>query len=205
MELAQRIQAMRRKLGISQEELAARTGVSRQAVSKWETGQAVPEVDKLVLLSQALGTTTDYLLKGEQPAGQPRQWDARLFALAAAVVNGIGLLAAVTIWLEVRRVYSVGVGLGVMAVGIALFAAGQLLETRQQPAARRLFWLLNVWLLSLIPASCLFNAGCALLGGWFPELAPLPLRSNSLAAYLGFWAVYLTACTAVDLHILRKA
>ncbi len=52
-----------RKLGaMSQEELAEKVGVSRQAVSKWETGEAQPEITKLKALADVFGVTTDFLL-----------------------------------------------------------------------------------------------------------------------------------------------
>ena len=49
MNLADRIQQLRKRKGISQEELADRIGVSRQAVSKWESGQTSPDLEKIVL------------------------------------------------------------------------------------------------------------------------------------------------------------
>ena len=67
MTLADRISELRRKKGISQEELAVQLGVSRQAVSKWESGQSNPETDKIVQMSEYFGVTTDYLLKGTEP------------------------------------------------------------------------------------------------------------------------------------------
>ena len=64
MNLADRIQQLRKRKGISQEELADRIGVSRQAVSKWESGQTSPDLEKIVLLSDYFEVSTDYLLKG---------------------------------------------------------------------------------------------------------------------------------------------
>lgn len=66
MTLAEKIMKLRRAAGFSQEELADRLGVSRQAVSKWESGQSVPDVDKIILLSTMFGVTTDYLLKNAE-------------------------------------------------------------------------------------------------------------------------------------------
>ena len=54
----------RKKNGWSQEELADKLGVSRQSVSKWEGAQAVPDMKKIVLLSEIFGVSTDYLLRG---------------------------------------------------------------------------------------------------------------------------------------------
>ncbi len=70
MNISDRIQNLRKAKGISQEELADRIGVSRQAVSKWESEQSTPDIDKVILLSEYFETTTDYLLKGIEPAGE---------------------------------------------------------------------------------------------------------------------------------------
>ena len=72
MTLGERIYSLRKARGLSQEELADAVGVSRQAVSKWELGESQPEVDKAVLLAQALGVTTDQLLLGE-PENKPEK------------------------------------------------------------------------------------------------------------------------------------
>ncbi len=66
MTFSEKISALRRQKGWSQEELAEKLMVTRQAVSKWESAQSMPDLDKLVQLSEALGVSTDYLLKDEQ-------------------------------------------------------------------------------------------------------------------------------------------
>lgn len=65
MTLHEKIYELRKKNGLSQEALAESLGVSRQSVSKWETGEATPEVNKLLSLSKLFGVTTDYLLNDE--------------------------------------------------------------------------------------------------------------------------------------------
>lgn len=65
MILADKIIRLRKRNGWSQEELADQMQVSRQAVSKWESAQTVPDLDKLLKLSALFGVTTDYLLKDE--------------------------------------------------------------------------------------------------------------------------------------------
>ena len=67
MNIADRIQLLRKSKGISQEELADKIGVSRQAVSKWESEQSTPDIEKIILLSDYFQTTTDYILKGIEP------------------------------------------------------------------------------------------------------------------------------------------
>lgn len=63
MILADKIIDLRKKNGWSQEELANRLGVSRQAVSKWESASSMPDLDKIVKMSTVFGISTDYLLK----------------------------------------------------------------------------------------------------------------------------------------------
>lgn len=72
MILADKIMRLRRRNGWSQEELAEKMQVSRQAVSKWESAQSIPDIDKLLALSRLFEVTTDYLLKDEieEPAQQ---------------------------------------------------------------------------------------------------------------------------------------
>ena len=65
MILADKIVENRKKNGWSQEELAEKLGVSRQSVSKWESAQAVPDLKKILQLSEIFGVSTDYLIKDE--------------------------------------------------------------------------------------------------------------------------------------------
>ena len=65
MILADKIINLRKKAGMSQEELAYQLGVSRQAVSKWEGAQSIPDINKIIDMSALFGVSTDYLLKDE--------------------------------------------------------------------------------------------------------------------------------------------
>lgn len=62
MSFAEKLQSLRKSKGMSQESLAEAIGVSRQAISKWESGQSLPETDKLVSLSRLLDASVDNLL-----------------------------------------------------------------------------------------------------------------------------------------------
>ena len=68
MILADKITEERKKNGWSQEELANQLGVSRQAVSKWESAGAVPDLQRILQMSELFGVSTDYLLKDEMKA-----------------------------------------------------------------------------------------------------------------------------------------
>ena len=66
-----KIQARRKAMGLSQEDLAQLTGVSRQSVTKWETGQSAPDLDRLVEVSDVLGVSLDFLLREPQQVSSP--------------------------------------------------------------------------------------------------------------------------------------
>lgn len=68
MRLGQKITELRKKNNLSQEGLAEKMNVSRQAVSKWESDQSIPDIEKIVSLSELFGVTTDYLLKSGAPS-----------------------------------------------------------------------------------------------------------------------------------------
>lgn len=65
MILADKIIFLRKQQGWNQEQLAEQLGVSRQAVSKWESGTSIPDLDKIIKMSNVFGVATDYLLKDE--------------------------------------------------------------------------------------------------------------------------------------------
>lgn len=140
MSLAKRIAACRKQAGLSQEKLAERMGVSRQTISRWETGEARPDLEKFEQLCGVFSVSADALLFGTQSPVQPdggeqsRRAKAR-FRMAAAVV-----LAAA----------------GVLLVAAALLFA--LMESQQPyqswytvlgPYASHLFCTWRVWLLVL--------------------------------------------------------
>lgn len=74
--LGQRIAEQRKKLGLSQEALGEKMCVSRQAISKWESDGAIPEIDKLIALSRLFGVSVGWLL-GEEAAQEPEPASAR--------------------------------------------------------------------------------------------------------------------------------
>lgn len=71
MELYDRLAELRKKSGFSQEQLAEKLSVTRQAISKWESGHGSPDIANIIKLSEIFGVSTDYLLKGTQPTQIP--------------------------------------------------------------------------------------------------------------------------------------
>ncbi len=63
MEFSEKLITLRKGSDLTQEQLAEQLNVSRQSISKWESGQVIPEVEKIVELSKVFNVTLDYLLK----------------------------------------------------------------------------------------------------------------------------------------------
>lgn len=66
MDFSEKLLTLRKAKDLTQEQLAEKLNVSRQSVSKWESGQAVPELEKIVAMSVVFDVTTDYLLKSSE-------------------------------------------------------------------------------------------------------------------------------------------
>lgn len=72
MTVSEKIYTLRTRLGLSQEELAEKLGVSRQSVSKWETGQSVPDLEKIIKLADLFGVSVDELVREEERPQPPQ-------------------------------------------------------------------------------------------------------------------------------------
>ena len=210
MNLADRIQQLRKRKGISQEELADRIGVSRQAVSKWESGQTSPDLEKIVLLSDYFEVTTDYLLKGVSPTPAQTEPDqtasvqsapgVQIFTMAGSALNLIGLIAAAMIWYERQTAAATAAGLILMVAGCVVYGTGILrADGEAKGRAKKTFWSVNVWILPFIPLSMVYNI---LFGGL--GTAPYPILTGPVSGFLGFvlfWIVYIGIGTAVELAL----
>ncbi len=82
LEMANRLTSLRKAKGLSQEELADKLGISRQAISKWERAEASPDTDNLITLSKLYGVTLDELI-GVSPVREPDQASAQSAAQAS--------------------------------------------------------------------------------------------------------------------------
>lgn len=209
MTMADRIQALRKAKGISQEELADHIGVSRQAVSKWESEQSSPDMEKVILLSDYFEVTTDYLLKGiEQKAdskekcGQDGQ-DARIYAAGGTSLNVIGLVTAAMVWLEEQAQGSVAIGFIFFAIGCLVYAIGQFVGENKTPA-RKWFIAVNAWIILLMPVSCIFNMVQGIAGGHWWAVSPFPQMDHSIAAMVMFWLCYIGICIFIDTMVFAR-
>ena len=98
--LSEKLYKLRKNSGLSQEKLAEQLDVSRQAISKWESGTAIPESEKLVAISNYFGVSVDYLLK-EEEVDSIKVTDVRVEEKSQTIVGFIICIAgivAMIIW-----------------------------------------------------------------------------------------------------------
>ena len=87
MNFSEKVMVLRKKKGWSQEELADKLDISRQSVSKWESGTSIPDIDKIIMLSQLFAVSTDYLLKEETEEAEPAELEVVSEEAEAKIVS----------------------------------------------------------------------------------------------------------------------
>ena len=200
MNMADRIQYLRKSKGISQEELADKVGVSRQAVSKWESEQSTPDLEKIIILSEFFGVTTDYILKGIEPTKDKdekgKEIISRILYISSTAFIAIGLFCAFGGWYAEQTMETVWGAMIIQAVGIAGYFIGRLLSTAKVPFY--IDWL-NIIGITFMPISILTGYFSIIIfkQGW---IAPYP---SGIFHVLIFGIVFLTICI-ISYILLRK-
>lgn len=184
MNMADRIQNLRKAKGISQEELANQLGVSRQAVSKWEGQQSTPDLEKIIAMSDYFGVTTDYLLKGtEITSGQGEKGKeivSQVLFLGSTALIAIGLLCGIGEWYEKQTMTAVYGAMVIQIVGVFEYFLARLLSKTK--AHFYVNWL-NIMGVAFMPLSMVTGCLSALVfkQGW---VAPYPMGPAHTVLFL---------------------
>lgn len=137
MNMADRMQYLRKSKGISQEELADKVGVSRQAVSKWESEQSTPDLEKVIIMSDFFGVTTDYILKGIEPITDKEQKSKELTSKILYILSttfvAIGLFCAFGGWYAEQTMEAVWGSMIIQSVGIVGYFVARVLSEEKAP------------------------------------------------------------------------
>lgn len=162
--LGKRIVANRKKLGLTQDALAEKLGVTAQAVSKWENDQSCPDITMLPRLAQVFGTSTDALLGLKQEEVHDAEIVTRETE-ADDEPEGIHFQKdACEVTLDFSRRGGFGIGIWVLLVGAAMLYA---VLTDQDISLLNLLWpcaLLVFGLFGLYPKLSILRLGCGLFG-----------------------------------------
>ena len=181
MNLGETIYRLRTKAGMSQDALAGALDVSRQSVSKWENNAAVPDLDKLIKLSEVFGVTLDELVGREAPApaapAAPTAQSPPPYRTIGAILLGFGLLTTLLLSILGGFVLGVMVGLPFTIVGSICIASTEGILFKSAWA----FFSIYAPLLSYFALNFMgFGWGIRLgiLVVWFAILVMITLRLN---------------------------
>ena len=210
MRLAEKIVGLRKSRGMSQEELAEKLGVSRQAISRWEQGTAMPDASNILQLSRLFGTTADYLLNDDYESDddlpQVRQVKADglhqiMIFLVTLEVMAL-LLQFMTVFILQSTLFSVLAFLPFAAiVGGFLYASSKKAGEAREETVRfcKRFYQISAWLGSYFPIRLTVEA--------LMNLYPRPYSTLVLECVI--FVLYLTAVMLISLeiekHYLRRA
>lgn len=201
MNLSDRIQYLRKARGISQEGLADQIGVSRQAVSKWESEQSMPDLDKIISMSDYFAVTTDYLLKGIEPVVQKEEEQSIKHRRIASNICyqlslgfiGLGIILSIILADFLKISILLTPVLIVQGVGLLVWGMGRNLSEVRPSFQVKLALIL---FLLFVPLGFLSNV-------LFPmgKIFPYP---TSLAASLTFVTFYLILGVCISLFLKKQ-
>lgn len=201
MNLSDRIQYLRKARGISQEGLADQLGVSRQAVSKWESEQSMPDLDKIISMSDYFDVTTDYLLKGIEPVVQKEEEQSIKHRRIASNICyqlslgfvGLGIILSIILADFLKISILLTPVLIVQGVGLLVWGTGRNLSEVRPSFQVKLALIL---FLLFVPLGFLSNV-------LFPlgKIFPYP---TSLAASLTFVTFYLILGVCISLFLKKQ-
>lgn len=201
MNLSDRIQYLRKVRGISQEGLAEKLGVSRQAVSKWESEQSMPDLDKIISMSDYFEVTTDYLLKGMEPVVQKEEEQSIKHRRIASNICyqlslgfiGLGIILSIILADFLKISILLTPVLIVQGVGLLVWGTGRNLSEVRPSFQVKLALIL---FLLFVPLGFLSNI-------LFPlgKIFPYP---TSLAASLTFVTFYLILGVCISLFLKKQ-
>ena len=201
MNLSDRIQYLRKARGISQEGLADQLGVSRQAVSKWESEQSMPDLDKIISMSDYFDVTTDYLLKGIEPVVQKeeeqsiehRRIASNICYQLSLCLVGLGIILSIILADFLKISVLLTPVLIVQGVGLLVWGTGRNLSEVRPSFQVKLALIL---FLLFVPLGFLSNV-------LFPlgKIFPYP---TSLAASLTFVTFYLILGVCISLFLKKQ-
>lgn len=201
MNIGERIYELRRKNSMSQEDLAEKMNVSRQSISKWESNQSVPEVEKIIQLSNIFNVSTDWILKGENSKKQKSQSNKnnlKSVQTLSTALNYIGFVIGAFILFEKQAVWSVAVPIVFSILSLAIYFAvySDSENTNEKKQSLNTFIKLNIfifsfWILLFIPCIIVIRAFSVL--SFIPNFLLVP-------AIILIVTIYLTIC----IYILKK-
>ena len=193
MLIGEKLRRLRIARQLSQEQLADKLQVSRQAISKWELGESIPDTENLILLSKFYGVSIDYLLLNELNISSELETKrSRISPIFIFGMGGliIGLILSIVLWCTYQSILMVSIGLiiQIISVTVVLIKQSELLSQLQ-----RLFLMLSVWM--IFPFIC-FYIGSLMMNFY-------PVSRSAMLDFIVEFIFYLVVCTGITVTLKK--
>ena len=199
MMLNKKIHQLRKEKGLSQEELASQLTVSRQAISKWELGESVPDTENVVQLSRIFGVSTDYLLNDEYESDKDIHAvkENNIILCGFLFVLTTALIVSTVVWVGQLEVRGIVLGLCFIVILAVCFCLeflylSKFSSKKQANAKRAQYYSIGVWFILPIPVWAVVHQATF----FFPRQFLYGVQ------YLRFFAIYAVLATSLTLILM---
>ena len=193
MLLGEKLRRLRIARQLSQEQLADKLQVSRQAISKWELGESIPDTENLILLSKFYGVSIDYLLlnelniSSELETKRSRSSPIFIFGMGGLI---IGLTLSIVLWCTYQSILMASIGLIIQIISVTVVLIKQLELSSQ---LQRLFLMISAWM--IFPFIC-FYIGSLMMNFY-------PVSRSAMLDFIVEFIFYLVVCTGITVTLKK--
>ena len=193
MLIGEKLRRLRIARQLSQEQLAEKLQVSRQAISKWELGESMPDTENLILLSKFYGVSIDYLLlnelniSSELETKRSRSSPIFIFGMGGLI---IGLTLSIVLWCTYQSILMVSIGLIIQIISVTVVLIKQ---SELSSQLQRLFLMLSVWM--IFPFIC-FYIGSLMMNFY-------PVSRSAMLDFIVEFIFYLVVCTGITVTLKK--
>ena len=193
MLLGEKLKKLRKARGLSQEQLADQLNVSRQAISKWELGESIPDTENLILLSKFYGVSIDYLLLNELNISSELETKRSpslpifIFGMSALI---IGLILSIVLWCTYQSILMASIGLIIQIISVTVVLIKQ---SELSSQLQRLSLMTSVWM--IFPFIC-FYIGSLMMNFY-------PVSRSAMLDFIVEFIFYLVVCTGITVTLKK--
>ena len=193
MLIGEKLRRLRIARQLSQEQLAEKLQVSRQAISKWELGESMPDTENLILLSKFYGVSIDYLLlnelniSSELETKRSRSFPIFIFGMGGLI---IGLILSIVLWCTYQSILMASIGLIIQIISVTVVLIKQ---SELSSQLQRLFLMISAWM--IFPFIC-FYIGSLMMNFY-------PVSRSAMLDFIVEFIFYLVVCTGITVTLKK--
>ena len=193
MLLGEKLRKLRIARQLSQEQLADKLQVSRQAITKWELGESIPDTENLILLSKFYGVSIDYLLLNELNISSELETKRSpslpifIFGMSGLI---IGLILSIVLWCTYQSILMVSIGLIIQIISVTVVLIKQ---SELSSQLQRLFLMISPWM--IFPFIC-FYIGSLMMNFY-------PVSRSAMLDFIVEFILYLVVCTGITVTLKK--